>query len=221
MNTIIFDIDGTLVDSDAWDAELYIQSAQEVLGTVHIHDDWSAYEHVTDRGILQQIMREHDMEQEESLLREIEELFCGKTSTRIQQHPCEAILGAMDAIEKLVKSHTWQVGLATGGWERTAIAKLDSAGFDVHDLPLCTSSDYSSRIEIMKACQARMSQPAGRTVYVGDGAWDLKATRELNWGFIAIGKQLQGQHPVWIENFLDPAWKTAPEKALQAHASDF
>ncbi len=212
MNTIIFDIDGTLVDSAAWDAELYIQSVQEVLGNVHIHEDWGAYEHVTDSGILKQIIGENGVDVDEELVSQIEGNFCCKTDTRLQRQPCRAVPGAVEAVSELVTSNVWQVGLATGGWEQTALAKLESAGIDVDGLPLCSSSDYISRVDIMKACRSRMPHSGGRTVYVGDGAWDLKASRDLNWGFIAIGKHLHGRHEVWIRDFLDQEWKTAPNE---------
>ena len=60
-----------------------------------------------------------------------------------------------------------------------------------------------------------MQHAGGRTVYVGDGEWDLRASRDLNWGFIAIGRNLQGKHGLWIRDFNDEGWNTAPNKALE------
>ncbi|MEM7394574.1 MAG: HAD family hydrolase, partial [Verrucomicrobiota bacterium] len=168
-NTIIFDIDGTLVDSAAWDAELYVESVQEFLGDVHIHTDWSLYKHVTDSGILQQIFEENTIPGNESMAKDIEESFCIKTSKRIQEQPCRAIPGAAEALRQLRACPHWQVGVATGGWRKTAHAKLESAGIDVSGLPVVSSSDHVARTEIMQACRSRMKQPEGRTVYVGDG----------------------------------------------------
>ena len=216
MNTIIFDIDGTLVDSDAWDADLYVQSIREVLGDVHIHDDWNAYAQVTDGGILQQVFEEHDIPADEERVKKVEELFCEKTMRRIREQPCQPIPGAKEALHNLVNSNNWQVGFATGGWELTAAAKLESAGFAIRGLPLCSSSDYTRRTDIMKACRSKMPHPAGPTVYVGDGLWDQQASRELDWGFVAVGQTLQGCHDIWIADFLDSAWDAAPGNALQA-----
>ena len=55
MIATIFDIDGTLVESFGFDGTSYISAVREVLGEVHIDDDWSQYKNVTDTGILRQI----------------------------------------------------------------------------------------------------------------------------------------------------------------------
>ena len=52
MHLIAFDIDGTLIDSDEFDSELFVQAVQAVLG-IDIDDNWSVYRHVTDGGIMQ------------------------------------------------------------------------------------------------------------------------------------------------------------------------
>ena len=51
MYLILFDIDGTLVDSNEFDSEFYVQAVRKVL-RIEVGDDWSAYQHVTDGGIL-------------------------------------------------------------------------------------------------------------------------------------------------------------------------
>lgn len=52
MITVIFDIDGTLVDSAKFDSELYINAVRETIPDVFIHDDCEKYMNVTDSGIL-------------------------------------------------------------------------------------------------------------------------------------------------------------------------
>ena len=59
MIATIFDIDGTLIESFGFDGDCYINAVKEVLGEVHIYDDWGKYEKVTDSGILSQIMKEN------------------------------------------------------------------------------------------------------------------------------------------------------------------
>jgi beta-phosphoglucomutase-like phosphatase (HAD superfamily) len=57
MHLVMFDIDGTLVDSAGFDTELYVEAVRSVLD-VSIHSDWNAYEHVSDSGILRQVLRD-------------------------------------------------------------------------------------------------------------------------------------------------------------------
>ena len=58
MHVVCFDIDGTLVASADFDADLYAETIQDVLG-VAIETDWSQYENVTDSGILEEILEKH------------------------------------------------------------------------------------------------------------------------------------------------------------------
>ena len=56
---VIFDIDGTLVESSGFEDDLYVAAVRDVLGDVCIRKSWSTYRHVTDTGILRQIMEEN------------------------------------------------------------------------------------------------------------------------------------------------------------------
>ena len=55
---VVFDLDGTLVDSDEFDGALYAKAVRNVL-SVDVDEDWSAYRHVTDSGILDEILDRH------------------------------------------------------------------------------------------------------------------------------------------------------------------
>ncbi|MCY3773279.1 MAG: hypothetical protein OXG98_14835 [Gemmatimonadetes bacterium] len=63
----IFDIDGTLVESSGFEDELYVAAVRDVLGNVCIRERWSTYRHVTDTGILRQIMEENRIRGEERI----------------------------------------------------------------------------------------------------------------------------------------------------------
>lgn len=58
MNLVMFDIDGTLVESYDFDASCFVQAVQNVLD-ICIDTDWSKYVHVTDSGILDEIISTH------------------------------------------------------------------------------------------------------------------------------------------------------------------
>ena len=55
----IFDIDGTLLQSVEADGELYALAVQRALGIDSIDTKWSSYQHVTDQGILREILEMH------------------------------------------------------------------------------------------------------------------------------------------------------------------
>ena len=52
MIAVIFDIDGTLVESAGFEDDLYVAAVRDVLGDVCIRKTWNTYRHVTDTGIL-------------------------------------------------------------------------------------------------------------------------------------------------------------------------
>src|SRR5260370_20664735 len=52
---VLFDIDGTLTQSQSIDAEIYLRSLAEVFGFTDVGADWSSYRHTTDSGILHEI----------------------------------------------------------------------------------------------------------------------------------------------------------------------
>ena len=59
MHLVVFDVDGTLVDSSEINGRLYREAVETELG-IKVDDDWSRYRHVTDSGILNEIMGEAD-----------------------------------------------------------------------------------------------------------------------------------------------------------------
>ena len=61
MIAVIFDIDGTLVESFQFDGIIYASAVKDVLGEVYINDNWNQYKNITDSGILQQIMDENQI----------------------------------------------------------------------------------------------------------------------------------------------------------------
>ncbi len=79
MHLILFDIDGTLVDSADYESELYSQSIAEVLPEP-FDRDWSRYRNVTDSGILDEIIDAGDTESDRNdIHRRVKEIFIRKT----------------------------------------------------------------------------------------------------------------------------------------------
>ena len=65
MHALLFDIDGTLLDSNGVDGELYITAVRCVLSDVRIRESWGCYRHVTDAGILDEILSDNGIANDE------------------------------------------------------------------------------------------------------------------------------------------------------------
>ena len=201
MIATIFDIDGTLVDSFGFDDACYISAIREVLGEVHIHDDWSKYKNVTDTGSLRQIMEENNIQETEQI-KEVRTRF-GELIRQYLQNggKCRPKEGAIHLIDKLRAADGYAVGVATGGWEHTAKMKLQHAGFNLKNTVLTSSDDGDERVAIMQKCLSALGNRFHRIVYVGDAEWDVQATQELGWHFIGVGTRLKGKCEFWVEDF--------------------
>ncbi|MDX1482712.1 MAG: HAD family hydrolase [Woeseiaceae bacterium] len=193
MHAVILDIDGTLLHSAEDDDRIYREAVREVLGDVVLRADLGDYEAVTDSGILLQVLEDNDRAASEGILTDVRSVFATRMHEHIaSQGPFEPLPGAREFVSRLRCSSRHAVAIATGGWGITARMKLDSAGFDIGDLPLASADDASDRAAIMRVALDALRGRFSRVTYFGDGEWDRRATRELGWRFQPVGRALGG-----------------------------
>lgn len=204
--TFIFDLDGTLVDSSAFDAALYVEAVREVLGDVAIDTTWQRYRHVTDAGVLAQIIAELGTADAVGATARVRTAFGAKIERHLATGAaCRAVAGAAAALRDL-QARGHRVGIATGGWGHTARMKLEHVGLAAQGLVLASSDDGCDRLDIMRACLERLGGDESGAAYIGDGPWDLEATRRAGWAFVGIGPRLEGHCETWVADFTDPRW---------------
>lgn len=175
------------------DTDLYFSAVRQVLGHVEVRRDLQDYEHVTDSGILAQLLEDNGRDYDSDVVSRIQAIFVDS----IQQHintsgPFPAIDGALQFFERALSANNTGVAIATGGWRRSAALKLASAGFPVDGIPLVTADDSHSRIEIMRTALAGIGRRCESITYYGDAEWDLRACDALGWNFVAVGAGLDG-----------------------------
>jgi len=190
MHLIIFDIDGTLVDSVQVDDDCFKKAF------LHLHQldisnlDWDDFKNVTDSGLTNDIFNIHFKRL--PTLHEVLELktyFYQLLAGKIDEMP--EVKGAKDALFSLVNHLEFTIAFATGGWRETALLKLSVIDFELGDLSLVSANEHFNRAEIIKlaisASQARLGlEKFDSITYIGDGLWDYKATKELGINFIGI-----------------------------------
>lgn len=191
MHLVMFDIDGTLVDSAGFDSRLYVEAVRSVLN-VEIDSDWDAYEHVSDSGIIEEVLREARLDGEpKDLAARVQQHFVDLVRDYLRCSPdaVREIAGAKRLVERLLDVPNVRVGIATGGWEPTALLKLEHVGIGVGRLGFASSSDARARTDIMRLAARRAMGGAEylHATYFGDGAWDRRASAELGYDFVAIG----------------------------------
>ena len=195
---IIFDLDGTLVDSYDLDEELYRKAVLSEVPGVKLRKSSHDYHHSTDSGILTEILTELNLPVNE-YYDSVRQRFGKLVKDHLQSaSTCVPISGAEDLLHSLRQIPNIQVGIATGGWSHTARMKLEAAGLSYLNVPMASGDDACCRTEIMQICAGKMKSSTFNFVYVGDAEWDLRAANKLGWQFIGVGKRLEGKCDIWV-----------------------
>ncbi|MCP4750745.1 MAG: HAD family hydrolase [Proteobacteria bacterium] len=221
MHLIMFDVDGTLVESSTYDGRCFIKAVEDLFPQIRINPDLNDYRYVTDSGIAMELIERHtgrnatDAELEKIMsdyLLHMEEEY------RADSRKFTKVPGAVDVLDTLKSKDNMALALATGGWGDTARFKMNKSGIDADSLPMASASDAVSREEIMTLAYRRAKEryqvdEFESITYIGDGLWDLKACKNLGYTFVGIGHDIQTlkehgakyliQHYLPIDDFLD------------------
>jgi phosphoglycolate phosphatase-like HAD superfamily hydrolase len=192
---IIFDIDGTLLDSMNIDSECYIKSLKNEFGITNINDDWTIYKNASDSGIFEEIYNEYyktspnpdDYKKHENGFFKI---YDEKLSNNI--YSFSEIPGAKNIISTINSLPNNFISFATGSYKKTALLKLKHFNISENDFPLSTANDAKAREEIInlsikKAKRVYSINKFDKVISIGDEIWDLKTAINLSLPFIGIG----------------------------------
>jgi len=183
MRIALFDIDGTLTESNEIDSICFADAFRDVFG-VAIDTDWDSYQHTTDRGIVVEALRrargrEADA-QEIALHRTRFVQLLGERMTELNEIP-----GAAAFLDQ-VQARDWRVVLCTGAWSESARLKLLRAELPT-GLPLASCDDDIAREEILRRGFALAGGGDGDVIVsFGDAPWDVRAAANLRLPFIGI-----------------------------------
>lgn len=195
MNLAIFDIDGTLTETDHVDDICFLQALADAHGMTEVSNDWGGYPHTTDSAILSYVFQERlKRPPEQSELESFKTCFV----SLLEDHRAKdsslfaEIAGAASMLRRLNQEPDWRVAIASGGWRISATLKLRVAGIDVNEFPASFADDGISREEILKSAMLKSQQRYqqshfDRVVSIGDGLWDVRTARNLDFAFLGIG----------------------------------
>jgi phosphoglycolate phosphatase-like HAD superfamily hydrolase len=195
MNLAIFDIDGTLTETDRVDDICFVQALADAHAITGVSTDWAGYPHTTDSAITSHIFRERfQRAPEEAELLKFQTRFVRLLNEHRVKEPSlfAEINGARLMLRRLNQEPEWRVAIASGGWRVSAALKLKVAGIEVDDYPTAFADDGLSREEILQSAvrkaQAQYRQDTfARIVSVGDGLWDVRTARSLKFPFLGVG----------------------------------
>ncbi len=213
MTLILFDIDGTLTATSQADNGCYERAFLRVFQVPLPTTDWNAYKHVTDIGIVREVIEpnrgslvtpQEIAHFESAYLDELQQAFAADPAGFVE------VPGAKRILELIRESDRMHAALATGGMRRNALFKLCKIGVDGAAMPGAFANDAIPRADIARLAIARAGSDGSDVVYVGDGLWDLYTAAELGIRHIGITREsdagLLRDHGAYtlLEDYHDP-----------------
>jgi len=196
----MFDLDGTLADTMQTDEECFVQALSDVFGFKNVNTDWSAYRHTTDSGILHELFESRlNCAPSQTEILQFQNQFVGLLKKSAHNPDSFDLVGGVEIVlNELAGRKNFGIALATGGWKISAEWKLKAAKLDFQFHAAAFADDDISRESIMKCAQQRALKHYRQTgfdsvIYVGDGVWDVRASKNLGYRFVGIGGETRAE----------------------------
>jgi phosphoglycolate phosphatase-like HAD superfamily hydrolase len=210
MRLVLFDIDGTMLNSGGMGRASMQRALAEVFGSPG--NPSYRYDGKTDKQIVRDTMRleghtdEHIDSRMETLIDlYLEGLQTGVESGNFDVRPLDGVVELLDALEA---REDIVLGLLTGNVEPGARVKLKAAGIDPDRFRVnAFGSDHEHRPQLPAIAQRRASENLGldivgeRVIVIGDTPADIQCGRELGARAIAVAsghytvEQLEAHDP--------------------------
>src|ERR1700722_6031653 len=159
MKLVMFDIDGTLTQTEQADATCFVEALREVFGFTDINTDWANYPHCSDSGILEELFqRQLGRSPMPAEICTFQSCFVALLIAAAAVQPFGPIAGAKEFLWKLIGQSNFAVSLASGAWECSARLKLASAGLNFPEIPAAFSDNAHAREAIMQASLERAAR---------------------------------------------------------------
>jgi phosphoglycolate phosphatase len=192
MQLILFDIDGTLVDSGGAGVRSLDQAFKETLLIENAFRDISMAGK-TDLQIVKEGLSAHGLPSDNGLVPRIADAYVRHLVREIQNSNKHLKPGIIDALEA-VKSRgdRYQLGLLTGNMEQGARIKLGVFGLNEYFPSGAFGSDHEDRNRLLPIAVERLKIISGRhfdytdCVIVGDTPLDVMCARPYNAVCIAV-----------------------------------
>jgi phosphoglycolate phosphatase len=191
---VLFDIDGTLLDSSGMGRASMQRALAEVFGSPG-HPSYR-YDGKTDKQIVRDTMRleGHTDEHIDARMEKLIDLYLDglRTGVKSGKFHVRPLAGVVELLDVLEARDDVVLGLLTGNVEPGARVKLSAAGIDPDRFRVnAFGSDHEHRPELPAIAQRRASETLGldivgeRVIVIGDTPADIACGRSL--GARAIG----------------------------------
>ena len=199
MKILLFDIDGTLIDSGGA-GKLAMETAIASEFGLGVPTMAIPYAGRTDRAIIADLLRHYDVEASPANVERILNAYLGHLPHCLKQRPGHALPGVRALLESLAVRSDVLLGLLTGNVEAGAVNKLTF--FNLHHYFACGgfADKWVERNDVARAARQRAELHLGRTIdetvslwVIGDTPHDVTCGRVIGARVLAVAT---GSHSV-------------------------
>ena len=170
---VLFDIDGTLLDTHGAGRAAFCRGLQHVTG-VEDSLPYVSFAGNTDRRVLDEVAAHRDIAFTSAQRKAIFDAVAEELAAALAAAPGQPVEGAKVLLEALSLRGA-RLGLVTGNIERGAHLKLASAGLDGYFSFGGYGDDEADRSRILRTALAAAGSAPARAVLVGDTPLDIEA----------------------------------------------
>jgi len=201
VNLIVFDIDGTLLNSTDLDDLCYQRALKDTYGISIDEFNWENFKDVTDEGVTEDILETHlGRPPLKNEVKRVEDRMVELVEEKRKSSP-ELFTPAKNiesVLTELIQQNEIAFCLATGAWHGSAMAKLSIMNVDLSESAFQSATGYRRRADIVnrsieKAKLIYGAQSFNKVCALGDGEWDMLTAKELDINFIGVDLKNTGR----------------------------